>query len=288
MKTNYDYQKAFSRNLGWLTELEQSKLKTYSVSIAGMGGVGGQYAEVLARLGICKFKLADFDTFEIQNFNRQNGSGVSTLDKPKIQVIKELILDINPEAEIEVFENGIDELNLDAFLFGSSLYLDGLDFFVLDIREKIFAKCREKLITAITVAPVGMGAALLVFKPESMSFAEYFCFDQAKNKEEKAVLFLIGLSPSLIQSKYLIDKTKSNFKEEKVPSLSVGPYLCAGVMGATVLKVLLKRGKIQSAPWSSHFDSYFNKYNKTYLFFGNRNPFQRIKFLIVKNILGIK
>lgn len=287
MDKNFNYDEAFSRNIGWLSTEEQKILQTKSVSIAGMGGVGGQYAEVLARLGISKFKLADFDNFEIQNFNRQNGSGISTIGKRKIDVIKDLILDINPNAEITIYDSGINSQNIDQFLEDSSIYLDGLDFFVLDIREELFKICREKNIVAITIAPVGMGASMILFTKNSMSFKEYFGLHLAKNTEEKAIRFLLGLTPTLIQAKYIIDKKKSNFREKKAPSLSIGPYLCAGIMGAQVLKILLQRGEVLSAPWSLHFDAYLNVHKKKYTFFGHRNFMQIIKYFILKKMLGV-
>ena len=60
----FNYEKAFSRNIGWLTEDEQRILRTKRIAIAGMGGVGGFHLLTLARLGIEKFNIADFDVFE--------------------------------------------------------------------------------------------------------------------------------------------------------------------------------------------------------------------------------
>lgn len=285
---NFKYEQAFARNLGWISVNEQNILKNKVVCIAGVGGVGGQYAEVLARLGVCRFRLADFDVFEIQNFNRQNGSGVSTLGLKKIEVIRNLIIDINPLAQIELFEEGLNNENISKFLDGATVYLDGLDFFVLDIRQLIFNECRKNNVTAITIAPVGMGASAIIFNSESMSFEDYFGLNRSHSVEEKAVRFLVGLTPSLIQAKYLVDRSKSNFKERKAPSLSIGPYLCAGIMGAQVLKILLNRKNLKTAPWSLHFDSYLNVYKKKYVFWGYRNPLQILKFYLLKKMLGVK
>lgn len=284
----FNYKEAFSRNLGWLTSSEQLELSTKTVCIAGVGGVGGQYAEVLARLGVKKFHLADFDEFEIQNFNRQNGSGISTIGQKKVKVIQDLILDINPEAEIEIYESGVNLENISTFLNHADLYLDGLDFFVLDIREQIFHHCRQKNIPAITIAPVGMGASLVAFGQGSMSFSQYFQLHKATSPEDKAARFLVGLTPTLMQAKYLVDKSRSNFKEKKAPSLSVGPYLCAGIAGSWAIKVLLKRGKVSYAPSVFHFDSYLNSYKKSYIFWGGSNPLQKIKLFILKKILEKK
>src|SRR4051812_19668227 len=59
----FDYDEAFSRNLGWVTEAEQQRLRRARVCIAGLGGVGGIYLLTLARLGIGAFSVADFDRF---------------------------------------------------------------------------------------------------------------------------------------------------------------------------------------------------------------------------------
>ena len=70
---------------------------------------------------------------------------------------------INPELDIRTFDDGVHAGNVDAFLDGVDLYVDGLDFFVFDERQRLFALCAERGIPAITAAPLGMGAALLVF-----------------------------------------------------------------------------------------------------------------------------
>ena len=75
---SFDYSTAFSRNIGWLTQAEQSRLRNARIAIAGMGGVGGIHLVTLARLGIGKFNIADFDTFDQANFNRQAGAGMRT------------------------------------------------------------------------------------------------------------------------------------------------------------------------------------------------------------------
>jgi tRNA A37 threonylcarbamoyladenosine dehydratase len=79
---NFNYDKAFSRNIGWFTEQEQTSLKTKKVAIAGCGGVGGIHSLTMARLGVGKFHVADFDEFGIENFSRQVGAMMSTVGRP--------------------------------------------------------------------------------------------------------------------------------------------------------------------------------------------------------------
>jgi molybdopterin/thiamine biosynthesis adenylyltransferase len=92
----FDYAEAFSRNIGWTTAEEQRVLARSRIAIAGLGGVGGSHLLTLARLGVGNFNIADFDSFEIQNFNRQVGATLSHLGEPKVDVLRRLAFDINP------------------------------------------------------------------------------------------------------------------------------------------------------------------------------------------------
>src|SRR3569832_2376407 len=97
MSADFDYDLAFSRNIGWDTHNKQHILRHKRVAIAGKGGVGGRHQHTLTRLGIGAFNIADFDQFELANFNRQAGAACSTLDQPKVEVLARLARDISPE-----------------------------------------------------------------------------------------------------------------------------------------------------------------------------------------------
>ncbi len=76
------------------------KLKNARVAIFGIGGVGGYVAEALARSGVSHLDLIDNDDVALSNLNRQIIALHSTIGRPKVDVMKERILDINPEAEV--------------------------------------------------------------------------------------------------------------------------------------------------------------------------------------------
>ena len=109
----FDYQRAFSRNLGWVTAAEQEALRHKRVAIAGMGGVGGAHLRTLARLGVGNFNIADFDRFEIHNMNRQAGAFMSSIGLPKVDVMAGIAGDINPEADIRTFPDGVTPANIE-------------------------------------------------------------------------------------------------------------------------------------------------------------------------------
>lgn len=283
--TDFNYQSAFSRNIGWVTHYEQLQLKTKKVVIAGCGGVGGIYLLTMARLGVTHFHIADFDEFEIHNFNRQVGANMTTIHHRKVDVLKRMAEEINPEVKIKCFSEGINDQNLDEFLEGADLYLDGMDFFVLDVRAKIFQRCYELNIPAITAGPVGMGSAYMVFLPHHMSFEEYFRLNDCTD-EDKQINFLIGLTPHAFQRKYLMDLSSVNFKERRSPSTMMACNLCAGIAGTEALKILLHRPYVYPAPYYHYFDAYTGKFHRGKLWFGNRSPIQKIKRFIIKKLIN--
>ena len=274
-KPSFDFDTAFSRSIGWLTRPELQSLRGKRVAIAGMGGVGGIHLLTHARLGISNFNIADFDHFDLHNFNRQAGATMDSIGESKTAVMKKMASQINPEADIQVFEQGVTEENINEFLDGVDLYVDSLDFFALDIRRKVFARCYELNIPAITAAPIGMGAALLAFMPEKMSFEQYFRLE-GKEEQEQLVRFLVGLTPSAIQRKYLVEPSAVNFKKQTASSTPMGCELCAGFAAAMSLKILLNRGTVKAAPHGLHYDAYLNTLKKTWRPLGNANPIQKL------------
>ena len=282
---DFSYDEAFSRNLGWVTEAEQARLRRSRVCIAGLGGVGGVYLLTLARLGVGAFTVADFDRFALANFNRQAGATVSSLARPKIDVMIEMARDINPELDIRVFEHGLDAGNLERFVEGADVYLDGLDFFALDIRRRVFALCWERGIPAVTVAPLGMGAALLNFVPRRMSFERYFRMD-GHDEAEQALRFLVGLSPAMLQMRYLVDPSRVDLRARRGPSTVIAVQLCSGIAAAQVLKLLLGRGPVLAAPAGLHFDAFRNRLARTWRPGGNDHPLQRLLLSVARRRLA--
>ena len=284
---HFNYETAFSRNLGWVTETEQEILRAKRIAIAGLGGVGGSHLLTLTRLGIGNFKIADLDVFEQENFNRQAGASIPYVGREKIEVLTELALDINPELDIVQFPSGVNTKNLDAFLEGVDLYVDALDFFAVEIRQAVFAACAEKGIPAITAAPLGMGVAFLAFLPGQMTFEEYFCLAGQK-EDEQLLRFLLGLSPAMLQVGYLVDDTRLDLNAHKGPSTPMACELCAGMAGTHALKILLNRGTVPAAPKGLHFDAYRNKMAKTWRPMGNNNPIQRLGLKVIRKRLSAK
>ncbi len=280
----FDYDRAFSRNIGWVTHAEQQQLRKSRIAIAGLGGVGGAHLLTLARLGIANFNIADFDDFDVHNLNRQAGAFMPYMGQTKIDTVARMARDINPEIDLRLFPKGVHSSNVDEFLRDADVYVDGLDFFVLPVRRMVFAKCREKGIPAMTAAPLGMGVAFLYFSPGGMSFEDYFKVE-GHEPDEQYARFIAGLSPAMMQRHYLVAPEAVNFREKRGPSTIMACDLCAGVTGTQVLKLLLRRGSVRAAPWGMHFDAYQQKFKLTWRPFGNANPLQQLLLKFIRPVL---
>ena len=80
------------------------KIKNLNILVIGVGGVGGYCVESLVRSGINNITIVDYDTIDITNINRQIIALHSTIGKKKVEVLKERILDINPNCNVKTFD----------------------------------------------------------------------------------------------------------------------------------------------------------------------------------------
>ena len=90
----------FSRTVSLFGEDNYNKIKASRVAVVGIGGVGSYAVEALARTGVGDLLIIDDDKVEITNINRQIWALNSTVDKYKVEVARERLLDINPELKI--------------------------------------------------------------------------------------------------------------------------------------------------------------------------------------------
>jgi molybdopterin/thiamine biosynthesis adenylyltransferase len=270
------FQGAFSRNLGLITSEEQEKLRTSKVAIAGVGGVGGINVITLARLGIGIFSIADSDIFELPNINRQYGANTRTFNLNKAEVLHDMLKDINPFVEVDIFNEGVNEKNIDDFLKKADVFVDGIDFFSIDIRRFLFSKARDSGIPAITAAPLGFSSTLHIFTHDSMSFDDYFDINDTMSYTEKLIAFAVGLAPGATHMKYM-NLNFVSLKDRRGPSLAIACNLASAITATEVVNLILRKKPVKATPHYFQFDPFRQIYKKGYMPMGNKNPIQRFK-----------
>jgi tRNA threonylcarbamoyladenosine dehydratase len=169
----------FQRTQGILSPEQIRGLTDIHIVIAGVGGAGGQAALDLARLGVGCLTLADFDTYERHNMNRQAGCFESTLGQPKIDVVARMCQDINPELRIRKVPEGITELNCQQLLQAGDLpkpafVIEVIDLAGVSAKVALHRACRERGITAMTGIMLGFGGSVIVFQPDAPGYERLF------------------------------------------------------------------------------------------------------------------
>ena len=147
----------FSRTEMLIGNEGMEKLKNAKVAVFGLGGVGSFVCEGLARSGIGNFVLVDFDKVDETNINRQIIATTKTIGRKKVDVMKERILDINPDANVEIHnEFYLADSTSDIITEDLSYVVDCVD----TIMAKIAIICKSKEIGVPVMSCMGTGNKL--------------------------------------------------------------------------------------------------------------------------------
>ena len=119
----------YSRQIRLFSEEGQERLKGLNVFIAGAGGLGSVISLYLAASGFGRIRIADCDSVELSNLNRQILHGSSDLGRSKARSALETLRDINPEVEVEALEERISPESIDSLLQGCDMIMDAMDNF---------------------------------------------------------------------------------------------------------------------------------------------------------------
>lgn len=164
-------ERADSRLLRLVGEEGLERLRQTKVAVLGLGGVGSNCAEALARGGIGHLVLVDRDAVEASNINRQAIAFHSTVGRRKVEVMREMVVDIDPSIEVTACDRFIVAENVSAFFDEHGQDVD----YVIDAIDTVSAKL------ALAEYAVGkpfklissMGAANKIH-PECLRFADIF------------------------------------------------------------------------------------------------------------------
>lgn len=138
-----------------LGDARLAALETKCVAVIGLGGVGAFAAEMVVRAGVGRMVILDSDCVSLTNKNRQLLALESTLGRPKTEVLRERLLDINPALQLTVIDSYLDEKNV------AELLPEGIDFLIdaidtLAPKLALIRHCMENHIPL--VSSMGSGA----------------------------------------------------------------------------------------------------------------------------------
>ncbi len=238
-------------------------LQQMHIAVFGLGGVGGYAVEALARQGVGKFSLFDFDVIQRSNINRQIIALESTLGKRKVDAMKARILDINPKAQVEIYPVLVNEECLNRLDFTNVDYMvDCID----DIQGKLAiistakeygipvivscgtankldaTKFQIKDISKTTVCPLAKKLRLELKKRQITNVDTLFSTEEPITKGEEA-LPSVSFVPSvagLLMARHIILNIQKRIKENRCHLVLEGGGM-KGVYSAGVIDFLLEQ-----------------------------------------------
>ncbi|MBR2152444.1 MAG: tRNA threonylcarbamoyladenosine dehydratase [Clostridia bacterium] len=146
----------FDRTIGLIGENALKQLQKSKVAVVGLGGVGSYSVEALARSGVGSLVIADCDVISLSNINRQLPALNSTVDKEKVQIVKDRILDINPDLEVYIISEKISDNTPKELFVGCDYIIDAID----DVNAKVFLIKTAKELNIPIISSMGTGNKL--------------------------------------------------------------------------------------------------------------------------------
>lgn len=139
----------FDREIRLIGLEKYDLIKSKTVAIIGLGGVGGYALETLVRSGIESIILVDYDTIDISNINRQIIATTKNIGTKKIEAAKLRALEINPNCKVTTLDLKLNEDNIDSlFNFKIDYIIDACD--TISVKKRLILECHKRKIKLIS------------------------------------------------------------------------------------------------------------------------------------------
>ena len=219
-----------SRTQALIGKNNVEKIAFKRVTIVGVGGVGGYVATLLARAGVEKIRIIDFDTVSPSNFNRQVVAVKGNEGRLKVEALKDIILSINEDIEVDSVPQKLDKDNVSSLLENSDIVVDAID--IVKDKVALIIYCKKHNINVISA----MGAGNRYDQPNFYLTDIYKTHDDGLAKVIRKALREEGVKN--------LDVVTCDSKPEKVEgvigSISYYPAVCGAVIASAVVNKIIK------------------------------------------------
>lgn len=238
----------FSRTELLIGQAALEKLQNSRVAIFGVGGVGGYVCEALVRSGVGHFDLIDNDTVSLTNINRQIIALHSTIGKLKVDVMKERMLDINPDVDVSVHPCFYLPETADQFDFSNYDYVvDAIDTVTGKIEIIVQADAHQVPVISSMGAGNKLNPAMMevsdIYKTSVCPLARVMRRELKKRhikhckviySKEKAI------QPSQASLEKYVADSEENFTKKSIPgSTAFVPSVAGLILASEVIKDLI-------------------------------------------------
>lgn len=243
---NKNYKERFLRSIGIFTQEDLYKFKETKIAIGGLG-LGGSIFINLVRMGFENFHIADPDTFERTNINRQRMAKESTIGMRKDECSFNEALAINPDVKVTVFPDGVKKSNLPQFLDGVDWVVDVVDLFAMNDKLALNEEAHKRGIPVATCATLGFTGCVVIFKKGSPSFAEQTGISPDLPYEENLSRYLRFICPEVppyMWGQLIHAMDRSGY----IPFVTPGGETSAAVAASEIAKNIVGLGKTVVSP----------------------------------------
>ncbi|MCA9405895.1 MAG: ThiF family adenylyltransferase [Candidatus Omnitrophica bacterium] len=251
------YNQLFCRNIDYIAQDIQNKIRTTPVLIAGCG-IGSTIAEAAARMGFENITLIDGDVIEVHNLNRQIYTQADVGTK-KAEALANRLRSINPDINITPITDWISEENVNSLVGKAELIFDTIDFLDLNAITILHDEANRQNKPIISALSIGWGAGAM-YCPPSKSDVSYFrkvfhlpetgpVKDMSYVFHFKVLIERIGayLNPEVIAAMSKAFQIMEDGRPCPASQLSAGSF-SVGALAVTVAVKLLKEEKVAEAP----------------------------------------
>lgn len=215
------------------------KLNKAKVVVFGIGGVGSYVVEALARIGVGHLILVDFDKVDITNLNRQIEATHSTIGKLKIEVMKERILDINPNAKVEIYKPDEIEDGEENIIDNTMTYVvDAID--TMTSKLKIIEKAKKEKVPIISATGTGNKLDPTMFEVEDIYKTSVcpVCKILRKELKNRGIKDLKVVYSKELPVKPQIERETT---EKTIGSISFVPSVAGLIIAGEVVKDIIQK-----------------------------------------------
>jgi molybdopterin/thiamine biosynthesis adenylyltransferase len=274
------YDERTNRNIGWITREEQLLINKAVVSIAGTGGMGGLASQIMVRLGVGELRIADPESFDVSNINRQLAAGINTIGRSKALETGRILRNITDDYRLVIYPQGIEEGMIDSFVRDADIIIDEIEFWNIGSCILMHQAARSLGVPIFNCLTVGFATYLHYFAPDSTPIEELLGIDLEEALElERKVLnrtissddrtrlmnsalkcFIPDLpnyfsgSEAKVRQDFILHRLE---KEGTASIIATNPSVAAGIVANYVLFNLLEKSgverSIQSIPTAPNY-----------------------------------
>ena len=239
---NFDeeyYLERTKRNHYWLGGLEgQNKLKNLKVGIAGLGGMGSNLAEIMVRLGVGHIKIADPDTIEISNINRQVIATKETVGQKKAIASANELRKITEDFELVVYDDGITAENAEEFVSELDVIIDEIVVFPFTAHTWLHREANKLNIPLYSGFIIGLGTHVYKFQGNDYTFEDFMenDFQQIQNPTMDFTFDrLVNPPPTYMSEKKDLNSFSQAISEDSVPIFGTSTFISHSLLAIRLI-----------------------------------------------------